>query len=180
LRTEFRTQRDVDQAPPLWAQRFRVPPPASSTLPPHPIEADRAVSSNVDFMRVCMGTRHITLRTDLRTWVARSPLRTAIPRGLPRFLHALSPPTRSWPCLFMKCWFYADLHGNCARTRVRVFFSSSLLLPSPELSDTKVNETLRALLGTAAYFCKVVVLQFHMQTLIIHKLVHNRTTRHLL
>jgi len=39
-------------------------------------------------------------------------------------------------------------------------FSSSVLLSSPELSDTKVYEPyIRALLGTASHFCEVVVLE---------------------
>ena len=43
--------------------------------------------------------------------------------------------------------------------------SSSLLLPSLELSDTKVYEPyIRALLGTASQFCEVVFLTNHTAT----------------
>ena len=42
----------------------------------------------------------------------------------------------------------------------RIYLSSSLLLSNLELSDTKVYEPyIRARLGTAAHFCKVVVLK---------------------
>jgi len=42
----------------------------------------------------------------------------------------------------------------------RRFFVSYLLLPSLELSDTKVYEPqTRALLGTASHFCEVAVLK---------------------
>jgi len=46
------------------------------------------------------------------------------------------------------------------------YFSSSLLLSSLELSDTKVYEPeLRALLGSAAHFCKVVDLKLDIRQL---------------
>ena len=47
-----------------------------------------------------------------------------------------------------------------ASPQIPYFFSSSLLLSSLELSDTKVYEPyIRALLGTAAHICKVVDLK---------------------
>ena len=51
---------------------------------------------------------------------------------------------------------YAEKH---VATHAEV--SSSVLLSSPELSDTKVYApSIRARLGTTAHFCKVVVLKF--------------------
>ena len=45
-------------------------------------------------------------------------------------------------------------------TQAGSFFLSSLLLSSPELSDTQVYEPyIRALFGTASHFCEVVVLK---------------------
>ena len=79
----------------------------------------------------CDFTRHVVGNVCLRGWG----------------LHA-TRLSRNWICIKL----LAHLH-----------FSSSLLLSSLELSDTKVYEPYirRALLGTTAHFCKVVVLNLH-------------------
>jgi len=56
-------------------------------------------------------------------------------------------------------WWYHSLASSRA-LRVRREKSSSLLLSSLELSDTKVYAPqMRARLGTAAHFCEVVILK---------------------
>ena len=58
----------------------------------------------------------------------------------------------------------ARTHSGGTPFRFRLpIFSSSLLLSSLELSDTKVYEPqTRALLGTGSYFCEVVVLKLRL------------------
>ena len=52
------------------------------------------------------------------------------------------------------------MKASCSTVLLKHFSPSSLLLPSPELSDTKVYEPwMRALLETASQFCGVVVLK---------------------
>ena len=54
------------------------------------------------------------------------------------------------------------VQGKVLGTLEVVPLVSSLLLSSLELSDRKVYEPyMRALLGTAAHFCEVVVLKLH-------------------
>ena len=54
----------------------------------------------------------------------------------------------------------SDFGAASLRRRHPVILSASLLLSSLELSDTNVYEPYtRALLGTAAHFCQVVVLK---------------------
>jgi len=63
----------------------------------------------------------------------------------------------------MLYYYYYDLQVASPPFRgrlIRAFFSSSLLLSSLELSDTKVYEPyIRARLGTAAHLCEVIVLK---------------------
>ena len=110
-------------------------------------------------------TSHHAAVTRLVTPPAPTPPPTTSPPNPPPPLHI--------PLGFITCWHRISSFFTCASqwccgmhprpgrdSSSPSSSSSSLFLSSPELSDATVNTPyIRALLGTASHFCKVVVLK---------------------